>query len=148
MSSSNNKPTRQNRDTLLSTLPPPYPGDLRPQIKAQITSSTSTLPLLIILDDDPTGTQTCHNIQVLTTWSLPVLRAAFTSPTLRPKPADSSSSPIPALSILTKAAEKLIQAITQNLLVASTENCPNLSRSSGRSDSTLRGHFPLWKPMS
>ncbi|KAF2217862.1 hypothetical protein CERZMDRAFT_30893 [Cercospora zeae-maydis SCOH1-5] len=135
-----NKPTRQDRDTLLSALPPPYPGDLRSQIKAQITSPSSTLPLLVILDDDPTGTQTCHDIQVLTTWSLPVLREAFTSTT---------TAHIGGFFILTNSralhpheAEELIKEITSNLLIASQETKKTFEVVL-RSDSTLRGHFPL-----
>ncbi|PPJ58770.1 hypothetical protein CBER1_10904 [Cercospora berteroae] len=134
------KPTRQNRDTLLSALPPPYPGDLRGQIKAQVSSSSSKLPLLVILDDDPTGTQTCHGISVLTTWSIPVLRDAFNSTT---------TSQIGGFFILTNSralhpheAENLITEITQNLQTASQEAGKTFEIVL-RSDSTLRGHFPL-----
>lgn len=35
--------------------------------------------VLVILDDDPTGTQTCHDINVLTMWDIDILAAEFSS---------------------------------------------------------------------
>ena len=55
----------------LAALPPPFPDDLRSQIRAMVASQPDHK--LIVLDDDPTGTQTVHDVPVLTTWhTLPV----------------------------------------------------------------------------
>ena len=63
----------------LSALPPVFPGDLRSLIKTKINHTDNSIPLLVVLDDDPTGTQTCHDISVLTQWDIPLLRKTFTS---------------------------------------------------------------------
>lgn len=55
-------------DSTLASLPPVSNEDTLLKIRTQITASTTTTPLLIALDDDPTGTQTCHDIAVLTVW--------------------------------------------------------------------------------
>ena len=52
----------------LASLPPASEEDILLKIRNQITSSATPTPLLIALDDDPTGTQTCHDIAVLTVW--------------------------------------------------------------------------------
>ena len=54
------------KDTLLNTLPPEWPEDLLPSIQALIKESKTKV---VVLDDDPTGTQTVHNVPVLTEWS-------------------------------------------------------------------------------
>ena len=126
------------RDDILSSLPTPYPEPNLRKNKTQLllTSASSQIPLLVILDDDPTGTQTCHDIPVLTVWDVETLTSTFTS-----------TSQGSGFFILTNSralhppeAEKLIREI-----------CENLHNASGgakfevvlRSDSTLRGHFPL-----
>ena len=35
---------------------------------------------IVVLDDDPTGTQTVHGVPVLTEWSIPSLVAELTAP--------------------------------------------------------------------
>lgn len=89
---------------------------------------------LVVLDDDPTGTQTVHGIPVLTEWSESSLRAEF----------DSES---PAFFILTNTramdpaeAEKVNTEIAKSLKSAANGNPFTVA---SRSDSTLRGHFPL-----
>ncbi|USW54044.1 Putative four-carbon acid sugar kinase domain-containing protein [Septoria linicola] len=138
--STSTKPQRINRDTLLSTLPPPYPGDLRSQIKSLVSNQSLKIPLLIILDDDPTGTQTCHDIQVLMTWDVPTLTAAFTS---------SLTSTAGGFFILTNS-RAMHEPDARALIKQITENLKQAGRDAGkefeivlRSDSTLRGHFPM-----
>ena len=89
---------------------------------------------IIVLDDDPTGSQTVHGCLLLTRWDVSTLRQALR---------DES----PLLFILTntrgmgkKAAEEITSAVCRNLKEAlSTENVILVSRS----DSTLRGHYPV-----
>ena len=57
---------------LFASLPPEWPHDLLPAIQRRITQSGRRL---VVLDDDPTGTQTVHSIPVLTEWSVGSLRA-------------------------------------------------------------------------
>ena len=68
------------REGTLAELPAEYPTDMQDQI-SQILKSSST-NRLVVLDDDPTGTQTCHDISVLTVWDIPTLTTEFqtTSP--------------------------------------------------------------------
>ena len=91
---------------------------------------------IIVLDDDPTGTQTVYGIPVLTGWSLQEISAEMDCGT-------------PLFFILTNsrsldpwAAEQVAFEIGQHIRQASQEKgkkCFVISRS----DSTLRGHYPL-----
>jgi uncharacterized protein YgbK (DUF1537 family) len=91
---------------------------------------------LVVLDDDPTGTQTIADIPVLTSWSVEDLRWAFRQPTT-------------AFFILTNtrslteadAVERNRQIVDAVHRAAELENVPYVLNS--RSDSTLRGYFPL-----
>jgi uncharacterized protein YgbK (DUF1537 family) len=40
----------------------------------------SPVAKIVVLDDDPTGTQTVHSVPVLTEWSVPLLVAELTAP--------------------------------------------------------------------
>lgn len=122
------------RETTLAQLPAEYGADAQDQI-SQILNSTA-INRLVVLDDDPTGTQTCHDISVLTVWDLPTLITEFKTNS-------------PGFFILTNSralppneASKLIQSICENVLEAanSTNNKVDVVL---RGDSTLRGHFPL-----
>ena len=67
-----------NYDTILSSLPPPpSPTNLSSEITQR--QKSGTLPILVVLDDDPTGTQTCHGINVLTVWDHDTLIEEFKS---------------------------------------------------------------------
>ncbi len=89
----------------------------------------------IILDDDPTGTQTVHGVPVLTTWSKVSLVEELTKGT-------------PLFFILTNsrslpvdAAQELAFTIGKNIRWASKETGRDF-RVISRGDSTLRGHYP------
>ncbi|MGC6605833.1 MAG: four-carbon acid sugar kinase family protein [Lentimonas sp.] len=89
---------------------------------------------LVILDDDPTGTQAVHSLEILTVWDVPTLR-------------DALSDERPAFFILTnsramppKDARVLNKTIAANLKEAAGDIPVTVV---SRSDSTLRGHFPL-----
>lgn len=55
---------------LVETLPPIYPHDLREAITKDVAALERTL---VVLDDDPTGTQTVHSVPVLADWSVDTL---------------------------------------------------------------------------
>jgi uncharacterized protein YgbK (DUF1537 family) len=91
---------------------------------------------LVVLDDDPTGTQTVHGVMVLTEWSVPSLVRELR---------DSRS----CFYILTNSramepdkAANLNRKIAENLRAAARDSGRAICVVS-RSDSTLRGHFPL-----
>lgn len=53
------------KEEVLHSLPSEWPSDPIDDIHALDQSNMKTL---IVLDDDPTGTQTVHDIEVLTEW--------------------------------------------------------------------------------
>ena len=119
-------------DKLLACLPAEWPADLRPEIRQQVRASGRKV---IVLDDDPTGTQTVHGIPVLTEWPVRTLRAELAN--------DS-----PVFYILTNSrslplaeAQAMNAQIGRNLVEAARQADRNFVMVS-RSDSTLRGHFP------
>lgn len=121
-----------NTTTLLSSLPKPGNSDLTGAIQA---AKAAKLDAIIVLDDDPTGTQTVHHVPVLTEWSEPTLLKEFQKGT-------------PLFYILTNSrslsageAEGLAYEIGQNIKVAATLTNTRYWVIS-RSDSTLRGHYP------
>lgn len=116
----------------LDTLPPEWEEDLLPRIQQELGQSTYKV---VVLDDDPTGTQTVRDIPVLTTWSVAALEEEL-------------SGEFPAFFILTNsrsltenAACDLAREIGENLYRASEKSGVRVVVIS-RSDSTLRGHFP------
>eukprot|EP00668_Euglena_longa_P034642 GGOE01044470.1.p1 GENE.GGOE01044470.1~~GGOE01044470.1.p1 ORF type:complete len:457 (-),score=115.79 GGOE01044470.1:226-1596(-) len=95
-------------------------------------------PKVIVLDDDPTGSQTVHSCLLLTRWDVPTLCTAL-------------SDPSPIFFVLTNT-----RALTAEAAAAVTrEVCLNLKQALAalpdvpqwlavsRSDSTLRGHYPV-----
>ncbi|HMQ50632.1 MAG TPA: four-carbon acid sugar kinase family protein [Anaerolineae bacterium] len=121
-----------NKSDALASLPPEWPEPLLPQIQTAIKASGRKI---VVLDDDPTGTQTVYDLPVLTEWSIESLSAEF---------ADASA----AFYILTNSrslplneAQALNRELGHNLVVAAKQvGCDFVVVS--RSDSTLRGHFP------
>lgn len=122
------------RQSTLSQLPPEYPADAQDQI-SQILSN-SQLNRLVVLDDDPTGTQTCHDISVLTVWDIPTLIDEFRQPSAGFFILTNSRALPPA------EAETLIRTICENVSQAA-QATNQIIDVVLRSDSTLRGHFPL-----
>ena len=134
----------QHQPVLLTALPLKIKkGDGSPaRVLAIETATTPEEPMpsqshtVVVLDDDPTGTQTVHQIPVLTDWSLPTLKAEF-----------EANSPVFYILTNTRAktpaeAASINAAIAQNLL-ATAQSYPKSLVIISRSDSTLRGHFPL-----
>lgn len=97
---------------------------------------TST-PKIIVLDDDPTGSQTVHSCLLLMKWDIETLRLglADASPIFFVLTNTRAMTPDKALATTQEVCRNLKQAIAleqvQDFLVVS------------RSDSTLRGHYPI-----
>ncbi|NNK96460.1 MAG: hypothetical protein HKP41_19100 [Desulfobacterales bacterium] len=116
----------------LETLPPEWGIDLLPEIRREISSSNYKI---IVLDDDPTGTQTARDLPVLTTWSSDALEeelkssypAFFILTNSRSLPEDEACTLALQIGDAIRAAS---DAIGVRVVIIS------------RSDSTLRGHFP------
>ena len=98
---------------------------------------TTNQPKIIVLDDDPTGSQTVHSCLLLMRWDIATLRLAL-----------SDEAPIFFILTNTRAvkpeqAEKITREVCQNLKVAiAAEEIADFLVIS-RSDSTLRGHYPI-----
>lgn len=97
--------------------------------------------VLVVLDDDPTGTQSVSNLPVLTRWEEDDFRWAFTHRI--------GDRPAPAVYVLTNtrsldpaAAAARNREVVINALAAAATTGTTLGFVS-RSDSTLRGHYPL-----
>lgn len=93
-------------------------------------------PVFIVLDDDPTGTQSIANLPVLTRWEKADLEWAL-------------GQQAPAIYVMTNSrslspadAEKINQDVADAALAVAEGLNITVSFVS-RSDSTLRGHFPL-----
>lgn len=92
---------------------------------------------IIVLDDDPTGSQTVHSCLLLLRWDVETLRIGL---------ADAS----PIVFILTntralapEAAAGTLREVCDNLKVALAEQSLTDYLIVSRSDSTLRGHYPF-----
>ncbi|MDY5585037.1 MAG: four-carbon acid sugar kinase family protein [Arcanobacterium sp.] len=118
-------------EELLSGKPEPVKVD-----PAEIASSLLAKQIFVVIDDDPTGSQSVSNLPILTTWNVSDFSWAFS----QGKPAvyviANTRSLDPA------EAEFLNKEIASNALIAAEELDLELVFIS-RSDSTLRGHYPL-----
>lgn len=126
-----------------------FPAEV--QIPAQlvadaIAASSAISPrVLVVLDDDPTGTQSVANLPVLTRWEVADFTWAFAHIV--------ESQSQPAVYVLTNTrslgpveAAARNEEIVRNALAAAGENSAGSKLRLGfvsRSDSTLRGHYPL-----
>ncbi|GAV82289.1 NAD_binding_2 domain-containing protein, partial [Cephalotus follicularis] len=117
---------------VLQSLPTEWPVNPIEDIKKLIQKNSKTL---VVLDDDPTGTQTVHDIEVLTEWSVESLVEQFSKkPTCFFILTNSRS-------LSSEKASALIKDICRNLCTAATSI--NIKYTVVlRGDSTLRGHFP------
>lgn len=116
----------------LQALPPEWPNDPFPTLSAALRQ---TKVKVVVLDDDPTGTQTVFGVPVLTEWSVEALQAEL-------------ANDLPAFYLLTNTRSLLLseavainEEIGHNLeQAAKAAACDFVVISRG--DSTLRGHFP------
>jgi uncharacterized protein YgbK (DUF1537 family) len=115
----------------LEHLPP-----VRPVPAAEVRAALAGTPTVVVLDDDPTGTQTVRDLPVLTRWAADDVAWALAQGT-------------PAFFVLTNtrslgpddAAARDREVVRTCLDVAAEHGVEVVFAS--RSDSTLRGHFPL-----
>jgi uncharacterized protein YgbK (DUF1537 family) len=126
------KSMKINKQELLASLPPEWTDDLLPQIQDAVKSSDIKI---VVLDDDPTGTQTVSDVTVLTRWDVDTLSSVLREPEV-------------VVYILTNSrsfsldrAQEMNREIARNLVHAGQLTGRPFSVVS-RSDSTLRGHFP------
>ncbi|MEL6262337.1 MAG: four-carbon acid sugar kinase family protein [Cyanobacteria bacterium J06626_6] len=109
----------------------PQPASASPAKTSQNT------PKIIVLDDDPTGSQTVHSCLLLLQWDVDtlVLGLEDASPIFFVLTNTRSLSPQAAAAVTTEVCQNLQQALTRT----GTTNYLLVSRS----DSTLRGHYPI-----
>lgn len=120
------------REALLRSLPPAGRGDLSGALQGLIRRVDRKV---IVLDDDPTGTQTVHDIPVVTRWTVEHLARELLDR------ASASYVLTNSRSLSTTRAVALNRRIAENLREASLRTGRDFVVVS-RSDSTLRGHFP------
>lgn len=94
-------------------------------------------PKIIVLDDDPTGSQTVHSCLLLTQWDVETLKLGL-------------MDTVPIFFILTNTraltptqAAAVTREVCQNLKIALQETDITDFLVVSRSDSTLRGHYPI-----
>lgn len=116
----------------LHTLPSEFALDMDSHVRRPL--ETNSMPTLVILDDDPTGTQTCHDVNVLMTWDEENLYKEF-------------SQGASGFFILTNSralppdeAKRLTGEVCMNVKKAA-EKAGKTFEIVLRSDSTLRGHL-------
>jgi uncharacterized protein YgbK (DUF1537 family) len=117
----------------IDALAPVYDSDVLRIIHERMADEET--PILVVLDDDPTGTQTCHDISVLTVWNHDTLSAEL----LSGKPGFfilTNSRALPPVE-----AKELISTICRNVAEAAKQTGKQFEIVL-RGDSTLRGHFP------
>jgi uncharacterized protein YgbK (DUF1537 family) len=119
--------------SFLKDLPPEWQG-------ANIAEEINRLSSLagrkvVVLDDDPTGTQTVHGVKILTVWDLETIKSAI-------------SGREGIFYILTNSRaypQKTAVEINEQIAHSIAKSCRELRKSVdivSRSDSTLRGHYP------
>ena len=117
---------------LLEELPPIPNKDYRPEL---IRALASVVDCIIVLDDDPTGTQTVHHTPVLTEWTVPAIQAEFERGT------DLFYILTNSRSLTETRAVQLAGEVGGNIKTAAGNTRTRFWVIS-RSDSTLRGHYP------
>ncbi len=117
----------------MAALPPVWPDNgLRQEIRKDLEASSACV---VVIDDDPTGTQTVHGVPVLTAWDVQDLEQELAAGT--------------RVFFLLSNSRALPQEQAVALAREMGANLGQASKSAGRpievisrSDSTLRGHFP------
>ena len=99
--------------------------------------SDSRRPKIIVIDDDPTGSQTVHSCLLLLKWDVATLKQGLLD-----------ESPIffvlaNTRSLTPAEAERTTHDVCHNLKQALTETDTHEYLVVSRSDSTLRGHYPI-----
>ena len=91
---------------------------------------------LVVLDDDPTGVQTVHDVSVYTDWSAESIRAGFAEENrLFYLLTNSRGMAAPESAAVHREIAATVAAVSRE--------CGKAYRFLSRGDSTLRGHYPL-----
>lgn len=111
--------------------------NVKDSLSAPSSEMVSTQPKIIVLDDDPTGSQTVHSCLLLLKWDVEtlVLGLEDASPIFFVLTNTRSLSPAAAAAVTAEVCDNLKQALART----SVTNFVLVSRS----DSTLRGHYPI-----
>lgn len=116
---------------MLDKLPLEYPTDVLGSIAERVGSGS--VPILVVLDDDPTGTQTCHDIDVLMVWDSETLDYEF-------------SLDVKGFFILTNS-RALPPKDARSLIFEVTRNVKKAAEKAGKLiEIVLRGDSTAWSP--
>lgn len=121
------------RDATFAALPPPWPQDV---LAANAAAAAAAGRTLVVLDDDPTGTQTVREIAVVTAWDVATLTTELSAGPACFYVLTNSRS------LAAEDSRALHVELAANLRAASAASRRPVVVAS-RSDSTLRGHYPL-----
>lgn len=118
-------------------MPLPFPQNRKKQVDALLREAVqNSARKIVVLDDDPTGVQTVHDVSVYTDWSPESLKSGFSEP--EPLFFVLTNSRAMTVAQTTQAHREIIRSVTaavgalgKDFLIIS------------RGDSTLRGHYPL-----
>ena len=119
-------------EQLKQGLPMPCDGSRLNSIREKSKTLNRTI---VVLDDDPTGTQTVYDVPVLTDWSVELIAQEF-------------ANQEPLLFLLTNSRslpEQQAETVANEIgsvLVRASEATGRDFEIVSRSDSTLRGHYP------
>lgn len=120
------------KEEFLKSFPPPWKEDLFEEIRAIVKGMKRKV---LVIDDDPTGVQTVHDVPIFTGWSKGQLKSALRD--------DSTTAYLltNSRSLPLAQAEQINREIGENLAAVAKELECDIEVVS-RSDSTLRGHYP------
>jgi uncharacterized protein YgbK (DUF1537 family) len=121
-----------NYNNTINALPVLSEEDLVPVVKEQLNKLNKTI---IVLDDDPTGTQTMHDVPVLTVWDVDTISHEVQNGSALFYILTNSRS------LVRTEADTLHRQIGENIRVA-FEQFNRKFIIISRGDSTLRGHYP------
>lgn len=117
----------------LERLPKPDEAAIDAALSAEIAANSCKI---IVLDDDPTGTQTVHDVPVFTSWDGESIRAGLERPEKVFYVLTNSRS------MTSDESERVHREIGEAIVRAREASGRDFIVLS-RSDSTLRGHYPL-----
>ena len=105
-------------------------------VKKHFDSIENIHKKIIVLDDDPTGTQTVHDVSVYTSWDIDCIRKGFSEEENLFYIMTNSRA------MIADESKAVHTEIVKNVVAVSNELRQDFMFIS-RSDSTLRGHYPL-----
>jgi uncharacterized protein YgbK (DUF1537 family) len=126
-----------NETKISSAVITPFPEDLKKTVDEKLAQeAAANRRKIVVLDDDPTGVQTVHDINVYTDWSVESIRRGFEETN--------------KLFFILTNSRGFTVAETTKAHQEIAANIDQVSKETGidymvisRSDSTLRGHYPL-----